>query len=185
LAYIVDANGETLNIVEPAADQTNATDPNSSPVPGCELERQKIVDAVQASLHHLQQPALTDESSTKARAEGQQYLISKHDIQHTVDLVLGLNEGYRHPGLRRDEEQQQADSPSRSTAQRPRVYMGCYALLSGNKSGADAATTIYLPTTSYAKFDLDDNAVRTHSRDRGLSSSTATVISKRSISKIT
>ncbi|KAL2207043.1 hypothetical protein CC79DRAFT_1367933 [Sarocladium strictum] len=185
LAYIVDQTGETLNIVEPVGNEDNATEPTSSPAPGCEVERQKIVDAVQASLHHLQQPVLTDKSSNKPRVEDRQYLSSKHDIQHTVDLVLGLNGGYRQPGLRSDEEQQHVESVSRSTCQRPRLYRGCYAILSGNKSGADSATTIHLPTTSYAKFDLEDNAVRTHSRDRGLSSSTTTVISKRGISKIT
>lgn len=187
LAYIVNRSNETLNIVAPVGDAINATDPDPSTVAGCEVERRKILEAVQASLDHLQHPTLRvpDKSNSQKRPENQQYLLSKHDIQHTVDLVLRMNEGRRDPGSYKNEGQPQADVPDQSTSGRPRVYMGCHALLAENKSGADSATTICHPTTSYAKLDLEDNAVRTHSRDRGLSSSTTTVISKRSISKIT
>lgn len=125
-----------------------------------------------------------DAAGKHIRAASGMYLLSDDDLQVTLESVLeGLCKAF---GTHTDPVQpSEGEAAGRSELQRPKLDPTAHAFVPRNNPGADSATTISVPDTSYAKLDLEDQEVRTLKRDRGHSSGATTVITNRRVSRIT
>lgn len=116
------------------------------------------------------------------RSTSGMFLLSEQDLYQTLESVVQAF-CLHHRNLPGQEDRQPSSS-SQSTSPRPRLDSDSGAFVPGNKAGADSATTLNFPTTSYARFDPEGHTVQTIVRGSGDLSSTTTIVSRRSVAKI-
>ncbi|KAJ4139914.1 hypothetical protein NW768_001263 [Fusarium equiseti] len=110
------------------------------------------------------------------------YLIGDKDIRDVVSIVLG--EALKNGHIDRPDRTTTTTEESSESRSLPKLDGDSNTILVSTPAAVDPATTINLPSTSYANINATDMEVHTKTR-RAESDTTTTVITRRSIAEIT